>query len=255
MQHGLGVPARGRMHQSPGDPGMKPPSSNKGVLFHSPPTTSNFTRPRSIIKQSARKGRPKRGAANKSFSCAPLKIIEEESDLGNLFIINPPSFAFDENEYVFLGLELPQDVTKVNVSAKGKKADVQVCLPSAYFSPHNVVAHYGLRNTHTVLQKIRHSTKSSARRLAKDDPYQYKISFDIPFEIEAEYKEHIHPFGYDNSVGKCQVCVSGTRLEEQWHRSLMMIFKKKENNYDAKKTVGDLKFNVADICSDSDSDY
>ena len=185
-------------------------------------------------------------------------MIPDESDLGDLFIINPPSFEFNDEEYVFLGMELPTDVEKVTITYKGKIADVQVYLSAAYFTPPNVLAKYNLRSGHVVCQSIKSATKRGNKR--RDDSYKYTISFDLPFEIEAGYEEKIHPLGYDNQLSHCQIetksgTKSGTFLEQQWHQVFMMIFKKKKVSNLEKTLVGDLEYGLSDVCSDSDDDY
>ena len=148
-------------------------------------------------------------------------------------------------------MELPQDVEKVKIQSKGKKADVQVYLSAAYFSPPNVTANYALKSGHAVCQYIKSATKRE-RRL-REDPYKYNISFDLPFEIEAGYEEKIHPLGYDNQLNHCQIEKSGTKLEQQLHRVFMMIFKKKKVSNLETNMVGDLKYDLSGICSDSDT--
>ena len=242
---------------------QSPPPASASNMFTPPPPPSNmFTPPPSSMftpspstmpppsKRPASIIRPKKTKVSQSNK---LEMIAEESDLGDLFIINPPSFEFDDEEYVFLGMELPQDVEKVKIQSKGRKADVQVYLPAAYFSPLNVTANYALKPANAVCQYIKSATKREGR--LREDPYKYNISFDLPFEIEAGYEEKIHPLGYDNQLNHCQIEKSGTKLEQQWHRVFMMIFKKKKVTNLEKTVVGDLEYHLSDICSDSDGDY
>ncbi len=183
-------------------------------------------------------------------------MIPEESDLGNLFIVNPPSFKFNDEEYVFLGMELPQDVDKVTIQSKKKTADVQVYLSAAYFTPPNVMAKYTFKSGHAVSQSILSATKREGKR--RDEAYKYKISFDLPFEIEAGYQEKIHPFGEDNQMNYCHNAKTGgpgAKLEQQWHKVFMMIFKKKKVINLEKTVVGDLEYGFSDVGSDSEDDY
>ena len=214
---------------------MFTPPSNR---YNGPPTSKTQT---SAIKK-------RRVSVKKKLE---MEMVVDESDLSDLFIINPPSFTFNDEEYVFIGLELPQHVENIKITSKGTKADVQVYLSPDYFTSPNVAANYTFGKSHTVLQGIQAATSRVGKR--RDEPFKYTISFDLPFEIEAGYQEKIHPCGYDNTVNHCQI-ENTAELESQWHRVFMMIFKKKKVSNLETNMVGDLKYDLSGICSDSDTD-
>ncbi len=181
-----------------------------------------------------------------------IELNFEETDFENLFIANPEMMELNGNNYAFLSLEFPTDVTSVDAKILGSICDVTVHYRNDWFRP-SLVAGRNLGIGHIVSEQI----KTWRRKIfsSKDETYSYRMSFDLPFEAEPAFSKALHPTNISHNLVSNVLPFdpnTNTKFENVFLRSLILVFRERKSGYGIDTTVDEVEAFVPDENDDGD---